>query len=521
MEKIRILWADDEIDSLKPQVFFLEKKGYDLTTVSNGHDLIDTLAEDSSYDLVFLDESMPGITGIETLSRIKSRGWTMPVVMVTKNEAENLMEEAIGSQISDYLIKPINPNQLLLTIKKLIDNKKLVSAKNTSDYQVAFRQLFMEISDSADHESWVKIYRQLMQWEFKLDHGSDTEIQQILAQQKQEANIEFSKFINQHYQKWFEPNAYAPVMSHNLMINKVFKTLSSDVPTIFILLDNLRYDQWKIIEPIITEKFKVTREDYFYSILPTTTQYSRNSIFAGMLPAEIEKFYPEWWLNDNEEGGKNLREPDLLGNLVKRVFKPEIRWEYFKVTNTAKGKQLVDQIHNYLRNNLTAVVYNFIDMLSHARTEMEVLKELASDEIAYRSLTRSWFIHSPLWAALQRIADLPVQLIITTDHGTIRVQDPSKVIGDRDTTTNLRYKVGKSLAYEKKDVLEIKDPAKVGLPRPNLSSTFIFAKDKNYFLYPNNFSQFMNYYRNTFQHGGISMEEMICPVIHLRSKNAL
>jgi len=221
MEKIRILWADDEIDSLKPQVFFLEKKGYDLTTVSNGHDLIDTLAEDSSYDLVFLDESMPGITGIETLSRIKSRGWTMPVVMVTKNEAENLMEEAIGSQISDYLIKPINPNQLLLTIKKLIDNKKLVSAKNTSDYQVAFRQLFMEISDSADHESWVKIYRQLMQWEFKLDHGSDPEIQQILAQQKQEANIEFSKFINQHYQKWFEPNAYAPVMSHNLMINKV------------------------------------------------------------------------------------------------------------------------------------------------------------------------------------------------------------------------------------------------------------------------------------------------------------
>ncbi|MEO6190939.1 MAG: response regulator [Saprospiraceae bacterium] len=518
MDKIRILWADDEIDTLKPQIFFLEKKGYELTTVSNGHDVLDTLSKDPNFDLIFLDESMPGITGIETLTRIKSIGYSMPVVLVTKNEAENLMELAIGSQISDYLIKPINPNQLLLSIKKLIENKRLVSEKNTSDYQIAFRQLFLEISDTQDYESWVKLYKQLIQWELKLDSSSDPQIQEIFSQQKKEANIEFSKFINSNYQKWFKPDAKAPTMSHNLLQNKVFRTLDPEIPTFFLLLDNLRYDQWKIIEPIISEKFKVVTEDYFYSILPTTTQYSRNSIFAGMLPSEIEKFYPEWWLNDNEEGGKNLKEPDLLANQLKKVIKREMKFEYFKVTNTTKGKQLVDNIQNYLKNNFTAIVYNFIDMLSHARTEMEVLKELASDENAYRSLTKSWFLHSPLWTALQKIADHPVQLIITTDHGTIRVQDPSKVIADRETTTNLRYKVGRNLVYDKKDVLEIRDPESVGLPRPNISSTFIFAKDRTYFLYPNNYGQYVNYFKNTFQHGGISLEEMICPIIHLKSK---
>ncbi|MEP7196224.1 MAG: response regulator [Saprospiraceae bacterium] len=518
MDKLKILWADDEIDTLKPQIFFLEKKGFDLHTVSNGYDLLDALSKDSAFDLIFLDESMPGITGIETLGKIRALGYTMPVVLVTKNEAENLMEIAIGSQISDYLIKPINPNQLLLAIKKLTDNKRLVSEKNTSDYQIAFRQLFLQIAETHDYESWVEIYKQLIQWELKLDIGSDVQIQEIFAQQKKEANIEFSKFIGSNYPKWFIEGAKAPTMSHNLLINKVFKNMNTDIPTIFVLLDNLRYDQWKVIEPIISEKFKVTSEDYFYSILPTTTQYSRNSIFAGMLPSEIEKIYPEWWLNDNEEGGKNLKESDLLTSQLKRVFKREMKSDYFKVTNTAKGKQLVDQIQNSLQNNFTAIVYNFIDMLSHARTEMEVLKELASDEIAYRSLTKSWFIHSPLWLALQKIADHPVNLVITTDHGTIRVQDPSKVVGDRETTTNLRYKVGKNLLYDKKDVLEIKEPHKVGLPRPNLSSTFIFAKDRNYFLYPNNYGQYMNYYKNTFQHGGISLEEMICPIIHLQSK---
>ncbi|HEX5625222.1 MAG TPA: response regulator [Saprospiraceae bacterium] len=520
MDKIRILWADDEIDLLRPQLFFLEKKGYEVETTTNGHDALDLLSRNpNAYDLIFLDESMPGITGLETLSRIRKKGWPQPVVMVTKNEAENIMEEAIGAEIADYLIKPVNPNQLILTIKKLMDNKRLVSEKSSMDYQIAFRELFMEINSNPSFGQWAEIYRKLIQWEIKLDLHNAPEMQEILANQKKEANAEFSKYVASHYQKWFESGGTAqPLWSHQLLSKKLFPYLKDDLPTIFVLLDNLRYDQWKIIEPVLMESFAVQEEDYFYSILPTTTQYSRNAIFAGLLPAEIEKSYPDWWLNDNEEGGKNLKEPDLLAAQLKRVFRKEIRMEYWKVTNATQGKALVDSAHNFLNNQLTVIVYNFIDMLSHARTEMEVLKELASDEKAYRSLTRSWFVHSPLWAALQKLAGQKVQLVIATDHGTIRVNDPSKVVGDRETTPNLRYKVGRNLNYERKDVLEIREPNKVGLPRPNLSSTFIFAKENTYFLYPNNYNYYLNYYRNTFQHGGISMEEMICPVIRLNSR---
>jgi CheY-like chemotaxis protein len=520
MDKIKILWADDEMELLKPQLFFLEKKGYSVETITNGHDALDVLSKNpNGFDLIFLDESMPGLTGLETLAQIRNKGYNQPVVMVTKNEAENIMDEAIGSEIADYLIKPVNPNQLVMTIKKLVDNKRLISEKNSMDYQIAFRELFMEINSNPDYLQWVDIYRKLVQWELRLEQNTSPEMQEILANQKSEANSEFSKFISSQYIKWFDAkNENRPVLSHELLSKKVFPHMKDDVPCIFLLLDNLRYDQWKIIEPILAEQFVVEDEDYFYSILPTTTQYSRNAIFAGMLPSEIESYYPDWWLNDNEEGGKNLKEPDLLAAQIKRNFRKDMKIEYMKITNASQGKSLVDSAHNFLQNQLTLIVYNFIDMLSHARTEMEVLKELASDESAYRSLTRSWFMHSPLWTALQKINGQKFQLIIATDHGTIRVKDPVKVVGDRETTANLRYKVGKNLNYDKKDVFEIKEPNKVGLPRPNLSSTFIFAKNNSYFLYPNNYNYYMNYYKNTFQHGGISLEEIICPVIRLRTK---
>ncbi|MBK8955950.1 MAG: PglZ domain-containing protein [Saprospiraceae bacterium] len=520
MDKIKILWADDEIDLLKPQLFFLEKKGHSVETCTNGYDALDKLDKNPyAYDLVFLDESMPGITGLETLAKMREKGIRIPTVMVTKNEAENIMDDAIGSQIADYLIKPVNPNQIILTIKKLIDNKRLVTEKTSMNYQIAFRDLFMEINSNPDYLKWVDIYKKLVQWELMFDQNSSPDMQEILANQKNEANSEFCKYIVSQYLNWLGSDKIPqPVWSHQLMIKKVFPYLKEDVPTFFILLDNLRYDQWKIIEPILTELFTIEEEDTFYSILPTTTQYSRNAIFAGMLPSDIESFYPDWWLNDNEEGGKNLKEPDLLAALLKRTFRKEIKSDYVKILNATQGKALVDNIHNYLVNNFTVIVYNFIDMLSHARTEMEVLKELASDEKAYRSLTRSWFLHSPLWAALQKVKGNKLQVIIATDHGTIRVKNPSKVAADRDTTTNLRYKVGKNLNYEKKDVLEIKDPPKAGLPRPNVSSAFIFARHDNYFLYPNNFNYYMNYYKNTFQHGGVSLEEMICPVVRMSSK---
>lgn len=518
MDKIKILWADDEIDLLKPQLMFLEKRGYNVVTVSNGHDALEECEEQNDIDVVFLDESMPGITGLETLAKIKEKNPHLPVVMITKNEAEDVMEEALGQQISDYLIKPVNPKQVLLTLKRIIDNKRLVRERTTSDYQQEFRQILMEINNGLNYEEWVAIYQKIINWELKLDASNTTEMSDILAMQKTEANATFSKFIDRHYLDWVNEAGDAPVMSNNLLRRKVFTEMASDKPTVLVLLDNLRYDQWKILEPIISEAYRVEEESFFYSILPTSTQYSRNAIFAGMMPSEIEKRFPTWWKNDIDEGGKNLKEADLLEEQINRTFRKPIKFSYHKITTVNKAKHLQDNILNLLHNDLTVIVYNFIDMLSHARTEMEVLKELAGDETAYRSLTRSWFLHSPLWSSLQRIAERGVQLFITTDHGTIRVKTPSRVVGDRDTTTNLRYKLGKNLQYDSRDVLEVRNPKKAFLPCPNVSSTFIFAKEDKYFLYPNNYNHYNNYYRNTFQHGGISLEEIICPIIKLTSK---
>ncbi len=518
MDKIKILWADDEIDLLKPQLLFLKQKGYEVVTVTNGHDAIEEIEQDDTIDVVFLDESMPGMTGLETLPRIKELRPHIPIVMITKNEAEDIMEEAIGSQISDYLIKPVNPNQILLTLKRLVDNKRLVREKTALDYQKDFRKIFMEINSGLNINEWVEIYKKIIHWELQLDQTNTVEMSEILGQQKEEANSEFSKFVGKNYLNWIKNPQNAPTMSHNLMRDKILPHVKPDIPTVMLLLDNLRYDQWKVIEPIIGELFKVEDESYFYSILPSATQYSRNAIFAGMLPIDIQKNYPKFWLNDNEEGGKNLHEHEFLADQLKRVVRRPLKHDYLKVTSISNARPLQDNIHQYLHNDFTVIVYNFIDTLSHARTEMEVLKELAGDEKAYRSLTRTWFLHSPIWAALQKMAEKDIQLIITTDHGTIRVKQPTRCVGDRETTTNLRYKVGKNLQYERKEVLEVREPKDAGLPSPNLSSTFIFAKEDSFFLYPNNYNHFHNYYKNTFQHGGISLEELICPVVRLRSR---
>lgn len=521
MDKIKILWADDEIDLLKPQLMYLDKKGYDVTTATNGHDALDIIKEEEDFDVIFLDESMPGITGLETLAELRKLKPHVPVVMITKNEEERVMEEAIGSEIADYLIKPVNPNQILLTLKKITDNKRLVREKVQTGYQQEFRTLLMDMSGGLDHKEWLDIYKRIMNWELKLDDSQSDQMSDILAMQKNEANSQFSKYINKNYQNWHDNPEDAPVMSFNLLREKLFPKMSDGKPTVFLLLDNLRYDQWMTIAPVINELYRVVEEDHFYSMLPTSTQYSRNAIFAGMTPSDIYKNYPKWWLNDNEEGGKNMFERELMEEQIKRTLHKPIKFDYHKITKVYKAKQLQDNIQDYLHNDLTVIVYNFIDMLSHARTEMEVLKELAGDERAYRSLTLSWFIHSPLWQALQNIANKDFRLVIATDHGTIRVKQPSKVVGDRETTTNLRYKVGRNLKYDKKDVLEIKDPHKVGLPKPNMSSTFIFAKDDRFFLYPNNYNHYNNYYKDTFQHGGISLEEIICPFIVLEPRNVL
>jgi YesN/AraC family two-component response regulator len=514
----KILWVDDEIESLQSQILFLKNKGYDVNAITNGLDAIDFVRE-NEIDVVLLDETMPGITGLETLAKIKEVNSSVAVVLITKNETENLMDEAIGSQITDYLIKPVNPNQVLLSLKKIIDNRRLVAEKTTSAYQQQFRNLFMALNSNPDYNEWMDIYRKLIYWELEMQKSDSPEMQEVLQSQKSEANTEFFKFISKNYAKWMNPkSSEAPVMSHSLLQFKVLPHVEKGTPTFFVLIDNLRFDQWKTIQPIFAESFRILEEETFYSILPTATQYSRNAIFAGMLPAEIEKQFPQQWKNDDEEGGKNLFEEEFFRAHMKRLKKDNLRFSYTKVVNFNAGQDLVNNIHNLLGNDLNVIVYNFVDMLSHARTEMEVLKELAGDEISYRSITASWFEHSPLHQALKKIADKKINLILATDHGSVRVKSPYKVIGDKQTTTNLRYKHGRNLNYEPKEVLAFRDPKEAGLPVPTVNSSFIFAKEDGYLCYPNNYNHYANYYRNTFQHGGISMEEMIVPVIKMTSK---
>jgi len=518
MSIAKILWVDDEIDSLQSQIMFLENKGYAVDTKTNGFDAVEYIKE-NIVDVVLMDESMPGITGLQVLQQLKEVNSNLPVVLITKNEAENIMDEAIGSQITDYLIKPVNPNQVWLSLKKIIDNKRLVAEKTTSAYQQEFRNLFMALNNNPDYNEWMDLYKKLVYWELEMKKSDSPEMQEVFETQKHEANTEFFKYISKNYASWVSPkSSEGPIMSHNLMKYKVLPHLEKGTPLFFVLIDNLRFDQWRAIQPIFAESFRILEEESFYAILPTATQYARNAIFAGLLPIDIEKQFPSLWKNDEDEGGKNLHEEEFVKAQMKRLGKNELKISFTKITNNNDGQKMVDNMHNLLQNDLNVIVYNFVDMLSHARTEMEVLKELAGDETSYRSITQSWFEHSPLHQALKKIADKKVNLIIATDHGSTRVKTPVKVIGDKQTTTNLRYKHGRNLNYEAKDVLAFRDPKEAGLPVPNVNSSFIFAKEDLFLCYPNNYNHFVNYYRNTFQHGGVSLEEMIVPVVRMTNK---
>lgn len=518
MSLAKILWVDDEIESLQSQKIFLENKGYEVSTLTNGFDAID-FVKVNQVDVVLLDETMPGISGIETLAKIKEVNQHLPIVMITKNETENLMDEAIGSQISDYLIKPVNPNQVLLSLKKIIDNKRLVAEKTVTAYQQQFRELFMALNSNPNYNEWMEIYKKLVYWELEMMKSDSPELQEVLQNQKNEANTEFFKFISKNYLSWLNPKSVdSPIMSHSLFKLKILPHIEKGVPTIWLLIDNLRYDQWKTIQPIFSENFRIAEEETFYSILPTATQYCRNAVFAGMLPVDIEKQFPSQWKNDEEEGGKNLFEEDFFRQQLKKLKREDIKFSYNKIVNNHEAQKLMDNAHNLLNHDLSIIVYNFVDMLSHARTEMEVLKELASDEASYRSLTLSWFIHSPLHQALKKISDKKFNLILSTDHGSIRVKTPCKVIGDKQTTANLRYKHGRNLNYENRDVMAVREPRDAGLPSPAVNSSFIFAREDGFLCYPNNYNYYVNYYKNTFQHGGISLEEMIIPVIRMSSK---
>jgi DNA-binding response OmpR family regulator len=517
MDKINVLWADDEIDLLKPHILFLKDKGYEVMTATSGDEALE-LADKHDFSVVLLDENMPGLSGLETLNRLKGKRSDLPVIMITKSEEEHLMEDAIGSKISDYLIKPVNPNQILLSLKKTLDNKRLISEKTTSNYQQEFRQIGMTMGDRLSWPEWQDVYRKLVYWELELERSKDESMFEILKMQKSEANKLYGKFIESNYIGWLNGKIQnPPLFSHTIFKQRVVPLLDKEETTFFVLIDNLRYDQWKMIQPIISEYFKVDSEELYCSILPTATQYARNAIFAGLMPSEIEKRFPKLWLNDEDEGGKNMHEEELLAEQLKRLGK-DVKMSYHKITNHAAGKKLAENMSNLMQNKLNVIVYNFVDMLSHARTEMEVIRELADDEKAYRSITLSWFEHSPLHEIIKQIAAKKCKMVITTDHGTIKVTEPSKVVGDKNVNTNLRYKQGKSLDYVKKDVFEVRNPADAFLPKQHVSTAFVFAKEDMFFAYPNNYNYYVSYYRNTFQHGGVSLEEMIIPFITLSGK---
>jgi DNA-binding response OmpR family regulator len=514
MKNDKLLWADDEIDLLKPHILFLEDKGFEVVTVCSGQDAIECCKE-QVFDLIFLDENMPGLSGLETLSIIKEINPNVPVVMITKSEDEGIMNQAIGSKISDYLIKPVNPNQILLSIKKNLHKNAIITQTTTSGYQQDFSKIGMQINDSFTTEDWKEVYKKLVYWELELEE-SQTGMSDLLRMQKSEANRLFGKFIKKNYENWIVKPETRPLMSPDVFKNKLFPLLDNDEKVFFILIDNFRLDQWREVKDMLSEFFTFN-EDLYYAILPTATQYARNAIFSGLMPAQIEKMFPELWVDEESEEGKNLNEAPLIKTQIER-FRKKYTFSYNKLNDSVQSEKLLQNFNQLDNFQLNVIVLNFVDMLSHARTESKMVRELASTEAAYRSLTRSWFKHSATLELFRKISEKGCKIILTTDHGTIRVTQPVKVIGDKNTNTNLRYKLGRSLTYNPKEIFEINNPSTVGLPAPNISTKYIFALNEDFLAYPNNYNYYASYYMNTFQHGGISLEEMLIPIITLEPK---
>jgi CheY-like chemotaxis protein len=511
MRNIRILWTDDEIEALKPHIIFLSEKGYEIDTCSNGNDTLD-LVRKNSYDLIFLDENMPGLSGIETLKLIREIRTDIPVVMITKSEEEEIMEAAIGSEIADFLIKPVKPKQVLLVIKKIIDQRRLVTEKTTTDYRQEFNRISTMIASASTYEDWTDVYRKIVFWEMELEKSTDPGMTEIIRTQENEANSLFSKFVAVNYLSWMrQDKTDKPLLSPALFTMKILPRIQEKRALFFILIDNMRYDQWKTISAELSGLYRIIEDDIYYSILPSATQYSRNSIFAGLMPSVIAETMPELWISEESDEGKNNFEEELFRRqLARKGLK--FKWSYNKISSSNEGKKVNEKVRTMLENDINILVFNFVDMLSHARTEIGVLRDLASDEPAYRSLTRSWFIHSSLYELLKILASHPVRVIFSTDHGTIRVQNPLKIIGDRKTTANIRYKMGRNLNYDPKKVFELTAPEKAMLPKSNISSRYIFALNKDCLIYQNNYNYYAGYYRDTFQHGGVSMQEIMLPV---------
>ncbi len=522
MSNGQLLWVDDEIELLKAHIIFLTKKGYDVTTVSNGTDAIDQCTR-QTFDLVLLDEMMPGLSGLETLQKIKEISPSTPVVMVTKSEEENIMDQAIGSKIADYLIKPVNPNQILLTLKKNIHRKEIVTEVTQSGYQQSFMDISSRISSCKTFNDFVEIYRLLVHWELELS-STESSMTEMLKTQKEDADNSFAKFIKNNYPDWVAPQQGKrpqngngrPLMSTDIFKSKVFPLLDKGEKVFLIVIDNFRFDQWRMLSQEIGDMFDI-EEDIYCSILPTATQYARNAIFSGLMPEQIAKMFPDLWVDEDEEEGKNLNEGPLIQTQLER-YRRRNTFSYHKINDSVGAENFMQQFNNLEKNDLNVMVINFIDMLSHARTESKMVRELANNESAYRSITLSWFRHSVMADLFKRLSQSNYKVIITTDHGSIRVTKPIKIIGDRNTNTNLRYKLGKNLSFNQKEVFVIRNPKQAQLPAPNLSTQYVFATGADFFAYPNNYNYYVSYYKDTFQHGGISLEEMLIPLVTLTQR---
>ena len=510
-----LLWVDDEIEMLRAHIIFLEKKGYDVTTVNNGNDAIEECRK-RNFDLVLLDEMMPGITGLETLQQIKEISPSTPIVMVTKSEEENIMDQAIGQKIADYLIKPVNPSQILLALKKNIHKKQIVTEVTQTGYRKEFQDIAMRIMDCNTLDDWKDIYRRLVRWELELS-SADSDMTEMLQMQKEEANNSFAKFVRKNYLSWVVPGTtQRPLMSPDIFKKCVFPAVNNGEKVFLIVIDNFRYDQWRTLAQDIGEMFDVN-EDMYMSILPTATQYARNAIFSGLMPEQIERMFPDLWVDEDEEEGKNINEEPLVRTQIER-YRRHDTFSYHKINDSAAAERLIERLGELKKNDINVVVLNFIDMLSHARTESKMVRELANNESAYRSITFSWFRHSVVGELLKALAQTDCTVIITTDHGSIRASKPIKIIGDRNTNTNLRYKLGKNLNCQSKDVFVVKNPHEAQLPAPNLSTSYVFATGNSFLAYPNNYNYYVSYYKDTFQHGGISMEEMLIPLVTLKKR---
>ena len=510
-----LLWVDDEIEMLRAHIIFLEKKGYDVTTVNNGNDAIEECRK-RNFDLVLLDEMMPGITGLETLQQIKEISPSTPIVMVTKSEEENIMDQAIGQKIADYLIKPVNPSQILLALKKNIHKKQIVTEVTQTGYRKEFQDIAMRIMDCNTLDDWKDIYRRLVRWELELS-SADSDMTEMLQMQKEEANNSFAKFVRKNYLSWVAPGTtQRPLMSPDIFKKCVFPAVNNGEKVFLIVIDNFRYDQWRTLAQDIGEMFDVN-EDMYMSILPTATQYARNAIFSGLMPEQIERMFPDLWVDEDEEEGKNINEEPLVRTQIER-YRRHDTFSYHKINDSAGAERLIERLGELKKNDINVVVLNFIDMLSHARTESKMVRELANNESAYRSITLSWFRHSVVGELLKALAQTDCTVIITTDHGSIRASKPIKIIGDRNTNTNLRYKLGKNLNCQSKEVFVVKNPHDAQLPAPNLSTSYVFATGNSFLAYPNNYNYYVSYYKDTFQHGGISMEEMLIPLVTLKKR---